>query len=139
MKQTLKNFVWIIAIVIVFSGLMRLMGRVSVTLDFGEDALTVAAGNEFDYTVSYNEVESLKLVEISEAGEIVSGDETRYSAWGERENDTWGSYTLCISQKVDTAILVTMQNDEKLIFNAEDRETTEAMLDFFVQLLENRV
>lgn len=138
MKQTLKSFVWVIIVVVLFYIVTQFTGQLSISLDFADTALTVTGPKEFSYTVEYDKIESLELVELTDTGTVLSGGESRRLAWGERENEAWGTYTLCISKKIDIAILVTTVDGEKLVLNYEKEKTTESMLDLFTQFMEHQ-
>lgn len=138
MSQRLKNLIWFIIIIAAFVIVTQLRGSSGIYLDFGDDVLTVSAPNDFSHTIPYDNIVKLELVELTNVGTAVSGDENRKYYWGTWENDTWGQYTLCASKKINNAILITTTNKDFLVFNYESKETTEAMLKMFTELLENQ-
>ena len=139
MKKTLKTFLFAIVFVAFFMAFTRFTGRNTISIDFGENALTLYAPKDYTISMEYDRIQSLELVELPEdIGSTLSGDENRRYSWGERENATWGTYTLCVSKKIDVAILVTTYNNEIFIYNFESDDTTTSMLQMFTELLAHR-
>lgn len=138
MAQRFKSTLWFITILVVFILVVWYRGGNNIYLDFGDSALTVTAPSNYTHTVSYDDVSTLELVELSDAGTAISGDENRKYRWGVWENDTWGQYTLCTAKEIDNAILVTTTRDELFVLNYENNETTVELLEMFTDLLENR-
>lgn len=139
MKRTLKLFLYAIIFIAAFMAFTWFTGRNSVTIDFGEDALTLYAPKGHTISIEYDLIKSLELVEIPEdTGSILSGGENRRYSWGERENTAWGTYTLYISKKIDVAILITTYNDEIFVYNYESDQTTTSMIQMFTELLAHR-
>lgn len=138
MKRTLKTLLTLVIVAVVFLVVSDLFGGFSIGVSFGEDSMTLDAPKDYTITAEYDRIQSLELIDLPEDhGAILSGDENRSFSWGERDSEALGRYTLCIANKIDVAILVTMTDGEKLVFNYESAKTTESMLDMLSQLLEH--
>lgn len=138
MSERLKNIIWLIIILVGFTLFSMARGGTSTYLDFGDDKLTVTAPESFIYTVDYDKIDQVELLDEFEPGTMVSGGETRKYQWGTWENETMGKYTLCVSKRIDNALLISHSDGELLILNFESDKTTEALLDLFHDLLADR-
>lgn len=138
MSSKAKNTIFLILVLVVFTVGSWAMGGTGVTPDFGDDALTLGGPQKFSFTVTYDQIEALELVELADPGTMRSGGENRSYYWGSWENEAWGAYTLCAYKKFDTAILLTARNGEHLVFNYQDSDTTASMLQMFQELLAHR-
>lgn len=138
MRQGIKNFLWIILVIVAFFAFSALRGGTTMYFDFGETAVVATAPEHFSHTVNYDDITNLELVDEFDPGTMISGGETRKLYWGTWKNDIWGEYTLCASKKIDNALLVTSSNGELLVLNYENEKTTEALLTLFSDLVANR-
>ena len=138
MSARAKNTIFMILVLVVFLVGTRIMGGTGITPDFGDDALTVNGPQKFSFTVDYDQITDLELVELTDPGTILSGGENRSYSWGSWENDAWGRYTLCAAKKIDTAIRLTTRDGEYLVFNYQDDDTTQSILQMFKELLAHR-
>lgn len=135
MSSRLKNFLWIIVVLVAFTLITTFRGETGTNISFGDNTLELTGPEHFSYTLEYDKISSLSLVELSEPGQPVSGNSNRRCQWGTYKNDSWGEYTLCVTTKIENAIRITMQNGEVIVFNYESDETTRAILDMFNELL----
>lgn len=135
MSARAKNILFLVVVLVIFTIYSLSGGARTVYTEFGADALTLTAPEEFSYTLAYDQVSSLALVELADEGSVVSGGENRFCSWGVRENDAWGRYTLCVVKKADSAILVTTTEGDRLVFSCENDATTESLLPAFQELL----
>lgn len=138
MSSTAKNYIWIVIVLVAFTLFSFLRGGSGISPDFQEDSLTIHGPNKFSITVQYDQIAHMELVELSDPGNMLSGGENRSCRWGTWERDDWGSYFLCALKKVDTAISITTLEGERVVFNYQDRDTTESILDMFHELLADR-
>lgn len=137
MNERLKNLVWLIVIIAAFTIFSMARGGTSVYLDFGEEQLNVTAPENYTYTVDYDDIANMELIEEFDPGTMISGDETRKYRWGTWKNDTWGEYTLCASKKIDNALVISLSNGETLVINYESEDTTFSLLGLIDDLIEN--
>lgn len=139
-KRSKKNLNYylpaiLIAAVIIFT-LIR--GGSGMDMDFGDDTLVVSSPEEFSFSVDYDEISSTELVDFTDSGTMLSGGENSSYAWGVWENDAWGEYSMCVIKKLDTAILITTQDGERMVFNYESDDTTASLFQAFNEMLDNR-
>lgn len=137
MNERVKNFVWIVVVIAAFSIFSITRGGTYTYLDFGEEALTVSAPENYTYIINYDDITDLELVDEFDPGTMLSGGETRKYRWGSWKNDAWGEYVLCSSKRIDNALLVTNANGTTLALNYESEKTTEALLGLLTNLIEN--
>ena len=137
MNSKYKNLVFILLILAmvlfyVFSG-----GSVGISLDFGEDALTLSASN-YDWLILYNQIETLELAKLPDTGMLVDGTQNRTLRCGTWKNDLWGDYTLCIDPRIDTCIVITMKNGGIYVLNYENSDSTGQLYQMFSNLLHSK-
>ena len=138
MSERLKNFIWLIIVVIAFSIFSSVRSGTYTYLDLDEDTLTVIAPKGFSYVVDYDDFTGIELIDEFEPGTMVSGGETRKYQWGTWNNELWGEYTLCVSKRIDNALLISHSDGKTLVLNYESSKTTESLLDLFSDLLADR-
>lgn len=141
MSSRSKNFIWILVVLVAFTGITLVRGGFENNINFGEDSLTLFGPEKYSYTVVYDDITAITLVDLTDlgTGTSVSGDENRNCKWGVYKNDLWNEYTLCISKKIENAIQLTLHNGDVVVFNLESAETTAAILDMFEELLSARM
>lgn len=105
------------------------------TLDFTleADSFTVTGPENFVFTLSYDRIERMELLELSDPGSAVSGGENRSIRWGEWENSVWGKYTLCAAKRTDTMILITTREGAFFVFNYHTQKDTEDLYQSFTK------
>lgn len=135
MMQRTKNIVLVLVIVVAFTLLYSLLGGNTISLDFGEDSLTVAGPQKFEYVVPYSSISTLELTGLSDPGEPVTGGENRSCRWGGWRNDQWGDYVLCAAKKTETYLLITLRDETCIALNYQDDATTEELYKMFSELL----
>ena len=138
MSAKAKNTIFLVLVLVAFIVLTSIFGGTGMNVDFGEDSLTVFGPGKYSFTVDYDRVADMERVELTDPGAMISGGENRSYCWGSWENEAWGSYTLCASKKIDTAIHMTTTDGEHLVFNFQDEDTTASILEMFTQLLAHR-
>ena len=138
MSERLKNFIWLIIIVIAFSIFSAVRSGTHTYLDLDENTLTVIAPEGFSYVLDYDDFTGIELIDKFEPGTMVSGGDTRKYQWGTWENEIWGEYTLCVSKRIDNALLISHSDGETLVLNYESNKTTESLLVLFSDLMADR-
>lgn len=138
MSLKAKNTIVLVLVLAVFLVLTSIFGGTGMNVDFGDDSLTVTGPQKYSFTVDYDQIAKMELVELTDAGTMLSGGENRSYYWGTWENGAWGSYTLCAAKKPDTALCLTTTGGEHLVFNYQDDDTTASILQMFQELLAHR-
>lgn len=137
MNERLKNLIWLIVVVVAFAIFSTVRGGTSTYLDFGDAALTVTGPENFSYVIDYDEISSIDLVDEFDPGTMISGGATRKYQWGIWENQAYGEFTLCVSKRIDNALIISLANGETLVINYESEDTTEALLGLINNLINN--
>ena len=110
---------------------------IGIQLDFGEEALTVSAMDR-DWSLPYDSITSLELTTLPDPGTMTEGIEKRTLQCGTWENETFGGYTLCIDPRIDTCIVITMENSHIFVLNYENSGSTEQLHNMFTDLLHSK-
>lgn len=124
-SKTIGNVVVFIAALVLIA---TFRSQSSVTVTFEDDLIVFNGPNEYHYSVSYHDIEQVESANYDDMGEVVSGDQTRQAAWGTWKNSAWGEYTLCVTKKIDNAVLLTLTDGQHVVFNIEDEDVTKAMV-----------
>lgn len=137
MNSKQKNFtivVFILALVLfyIFSG-----GSVGITLDFGEEALTLSA-EDYDWLISYEQIKVLELTDLPELGTVIDGSEKRNLCCGTWKNDTFGKYILCIDRRIENCIVIRMESGDVYVLNYENSDSTAQLHQMFTDLLRSK-
>lgn len=138
MNERLKNFLWLIAVIVAFTIFSSVRGVSSVYLDFGDDSLTLTAPENYSRSIRYSDIDEIELIDQFESGSIISGGENRRHQWGTWENDTWGEYILCVSKKIDNALLIKYSGNQLLVLNYESEDTTASLLSLMQEIIADR-
>lgn len=129
MLTQLLGVVVIVAVFLIVFG--RMSGKTGVNVTEGGIVLTDLEGGTAE--IIYADITELELIALPEDyGECIEGGSKGGFTYGMWKNDAWGSYRLCVKDKVPEAILV-RQGDGLIIFNYEGDESTES---FFAALHE---
>ena len=133
-QKNLALIILILALVLfyVFSG-----GSVGISLDFGENELTLSASN-YDWRIPYGEIESLELTDLPELGTVIDGSEKRTLCCGTWENEAFGEYTLCANPRIGNCIVIRMKSGDVYVMNYENSDSTKQLHQMFTDLLRNK-
>jgi len=133
-QKNLALIILILALVLfyVFSG-----GSVGISLDFGENELTISASN-YDWGIPYGEIESLELTDLPELGTVVDGSEKRNLCCGIWQNEVFGEYTLCADPRIEKCIVIRMVSGGIYVVNYENMESTVQLHQMFTDLLRSK-
>ena len=139
MSSKTKNYLFLVLVLVGATLFFLLQGGNGITPDFQEDSLTVQGPEQFSFTIFYDEIDNVELVELDDPGILHSGGENRSYYWGQWETESWGVYTLCAAKKASAAILITTVDDQRLVFNYQNDDTTRELFSMFSQLLDSRM
>lgn len=136
MKAIANVAIFLVALFLITSA----RGKTTASVDINPESITLSGPDGYSYTVEYAQIKpgSVKLLgeeELDAPGSAVSGDENRRYRWGQWENDSWGTYHICILRKIDAAILFETADGNTVIFNVESEDTTAAFADAFNDLV----
>ena len=110
---------------------------IGIQLDFGEDALTVSASDR-DWLLPYDQIESISLSPLPDVGTMEWGINKRTLRCGTWINEIYGSYTLCVDPRIDSCIVITLENDGIFVLNYENSDSTEQLHKMFTDLLHSK-
>ena len=139
MSERLKNFLWLVLVLIIFGVITFFRGSSSMYLNFDGNTITVSAPENFVCSVPFENISDIEFIEEFDTGTMVNGSKNRKFAWGTWENETLGQYTLCASPKIESAIAVKEANGNILVFNYESNETTASLAEMIPALIESKL
>lgn len=135
MTHRAKNIFLVLALCVGFTLVSLFSRNNGIGLDFGKDSLTVSGPEKYQYMIEYSRISALELVNLTDAGEPISGEENKSYRWGSWENDIWKVYSLCVAKKADRCILITVEDGSRFVFNYLEDATTEQVYTMFSELL----
>lgn len=108
----------------------------STALDWDETALTLTMPDESVYTIAYDSILRLELVEEPDFGQCLSGEDGASCQYGLWRNDQLGAYVR-YTYKTTTPVMQISTAEAAYWIAFDSSETTIAFLDAFAQLLES--
>ena len=132
-KGIVRMLLQLLGVVVIVAVFLAVFGRMSVKTGIsvadGGIVLTDPEGRAAE--IIYADITELELITLPENyGECIEGGSKGGFSYGVWENDAWGSYRLCVKDKVKEAIRI-RQQDETIVFNYEGEQSTES---FFAAL-----
>lgn len=109
------------------------------TVTFSQTQITITSTEGDTRTILFDQLESAELFsdfDKFDKGEAVQAKETKKCYSGVYRNEEFGEYYLFVNPKYDNYI-VTRQGDEIIIFNYENKESTEDAYHFLQQVMED--
>lgn len=138
MKRFLKYLLYAAIFIAAFYLVTLLFGDFRTSVRFGkDDALTLTGPRKTSATVPYADIESIELITLTDPGEKIDGGSSRSYYWGTWKNSMYGEYKLFVSKKSPAAILVRTTAGGIIIFNQDDKVTTENTYQMFRELLDS--
>lgn len=135
MKTSLKTFLGVVAIVAIYYVVTSFGGGSSASVEFGDTTMTLHGPQDYAYSLEYTQIKRMELIDLPEdLGTAISGDDALLLSWGERKNDCWGTYTLFVSKKIETAIMITTVEDKILVYNYESENANESMMNLITEM-----
>jgi hypothetical protein len=109
----------------------------STVLDVGESSFTINGAGSTSYTIDYEDILSVELVYSPDYGTSINGGKKQKYAYGFRNNESWGEYSLYVNTNIDVCIVVT-EIKGVFIFNYINEQTTEDFYTSFLEYLEGK-
>ena len=125
--------------VIIFAGLFFLRGDNGVTIDLQTDeAVTVDGPQGSLFSVRYEEIAEMTLLDSFARGECIDGGTKRGYSYGTWSVGALEEYTLIVRDKVDSCIVITDRGGRTLVFNYESDEVTANLYELILGLWEEQ-
>ena len=122
-------------ILIVFVAVTSMCQSSSVIKIAYADDLMGISSKDYSINISYDDVESLELVETPEFGTLKDGKNRPELKSGIWENETWGEYYLCYNPKATNCVVVHLNSGKVCVFNCNTNEkTTETYQEFLTHI-----
>lgn len=136
-QQKIRNMFLTLLIPVLILLYIFFGGSVGISLDFGENELTISA-SDYDWVIPYDEIESLELTDLPELGTVINGINNRTLCCGTWENETFGEYTLCADPRIETCIVIRMKSGGVYVLNYENSDSTKQLHQMFTDLLRSK-
>ncbi len=121
-KKTL--IITVIILALMFSGAFLIGNSDNITYDYNDNSFSVNAALWSDITVSYDNIESIELLDKCEDGWRTNGFGGLKVLLGSFENSQFGNYTRYTYNKCDSCVYLLVSGNV-LILNGETKEETE--------------
>jgi hypothetical protein len=109
----------------------------STVLDVGESSLTINGAGSTSYTIDYEDIQSVELVDSPDYGTRIDGGKKQMYAYGIWNNESWGEYRLYVNTNIDVCIVIT-EIEGVFVFNYINEQTTKDFYNSFLEYLESK-
>ena len=128
---------FVTALIIILFFYMR--GDYRIVLDLQkDDSITVSGPQETFFSVRYEDLETIALLDDFDRGECTDGGKKYNHSFGTWNCEIFGEYTLIAMSKVNKHIAITDKDGHTLVFNYESEEVTENLYGLILDLIEQR-
>ena len=136
MSLTVRKAMFFFLAVLIVVLFFFLRGDNSIVLELQkDDAITVDGPQGTFFSVPYEDIETVTLLDSFDRGECIDGGTKYKNAYGTWRCDRYGEYIIMARTKVDTYIAITDKSGQTLVFNYESDEVTENLYELILQLL----
>lgn len=105
-----------------------------VTVDFSDTSVDICT-SKYSMNIPYDLVESIELVELPDAGQVIDGADDMAARTGLWENATWGEYYICADLNSSTCIVTRLEDGRIFVFSRRNEEETKNDYRQFLQHL----
>lgn len=105
-----------------------------VTVEFNDTAVDIRT-SKYAMNIPYDQVESIELVELPDAGQVIDGADDMTARTGLWKNEIWGEYYICADLNSSTCIAVHLKDGRIFVFSRRNEEETEHDYRQFLQQL----
>jgi len=109
----------------------------STVIDVGESSLTINGAGSTSYTIDYEDIRAVELVDSPYYGTSIDGGKKQMYAYGIWNNESWGEYRLYVNTNVDVCIVIT-EIEGVFVFNYINEQTTKDFYNSFLEYLEGK-
>lgn len=127
------NLLIILAIMIAISTVSFFRSENAVNFDWTENQVQITDPSGAVFTVVYEDVTALELLDQPDYGTCVTGKETSSWIYGTWENSVWGTYRLCASTGSALSIVI-YTAEERYVISYESDTITSALYDSIQRL-----
>ncbi len=118
-----RDFFFILIIFISVGILSFFESADKVKVEFGDDAVTIAAPR-YSMNIPYDMVVSVELMDMPDQGEVIQGNDDMTVRTGNWVNDTWGEYFVCADLDATKCIVAYLDDGQIFVFSRKDNEET---------------
>ena len=108
-----------------------------VKVTFDTDSVVVKS-EKYQMSILYNEIETVELVDLPDAGESIEGKDTIVLRTGSWKNDTWGEHYICADLDCTQCIVVRIADGRTLVFSSKNNSTTAELYETLLTYLPNK-
>ena len=137
MKKKLNRII-LAAILIAVSVYFLFFTAAGSRLDFDETHFSLSFPDGSRYSVAYNEIVSLELLDAPDYGSAIDSRNEKGCTFGLWESTSLGLYTRCTLNKIPSAILLRDTDGSALVFNYQSDSNTRTVFQGFLELLEEK-
>ncbi len=139
MKPLVKTFLVTVVIVAAYLLFSSIRGSTGTDIQFTGDSVQLSAPEKFTYSIDYKDIAAVELVEFwSDIDWTSLGRENRRYVWDLVKYDGNRTAVLCLTKKIDNAILIVNTDGTQVLFNYESEQTTTAIFEMLPNLLATR-
>lgn len=105
-----------------------------VKVEFSDTAVDIRT-SKYSMNIPYDLVESVELVALPEAGEVIDGADDMAARTGLWKNETWGEYYICADLNSPSCIVAHLEDGRIFVFSRRNEEETAKIYNKFLDQL----
>ena len=105
-----------------------------VAVEFSDTAVDIRT-SKYSMNIPYDQVESVELMELPDAGQVLDGADDMTARTGLWKNEIWGKHHICADLNSPTCIAVHLKDGRIFVFSRRNEEETEHDYRQFLQRL----
>ena len=95
-----------------------------VAVEFSDTAVDIRT-SKYSMNIPYDQVESVELMELPDAGQVLDGADDMTARTGLWENETWGEHYICADLNSPTCVAVYLKDGRIFVFSRRSEVETE--------------
>lgn len=109
-----------------------------VTVEFSDTAVDIRT-SKYSMNIPYDQVESIELVELPDAGQVLDVTDDMTARTGLWKNEIWGEYYICADLNAPSCIVVHLKDGRIFVFSRRNNEETHKLYESFLNMLNQNV
>lgn len=128
-----KNMILWLIVIAAFAFFMQ--PHDTVSLESFDETLKIQGESGYTIDLVYDEIQNVELIENLDYGVMIKGVDENKEKSGIWKNDEFGEYQLCVNAKIDSCIVLHIENGIQVV-NYESNKSTESLYEAILTRIE---
>lgn len=129
---SLKHIILTVLVLALFIGFAVLDSNTQVKTYFEATSVTIKT-DPYNMTIAYQDIESVELAPLAEAGEKVQdAKDDRSLRTGHWKNEAWGDYYICADLEATDCVVIRVKDGRVLVVSKKDNAETAKLYETFL-------